>query len=91
MAQVSASTEKKEFKSAVSAINKDIKVLGSEMSKVTAKFGGNADSMDAARAKADVLTSNTTRKKKKIDTLRTVLKTRQKNLARTQTKQKTGR
>ncbi len=63
----------KEFKSAVAAINKDIKVLGSEMAKVTAQFGSNANSMEANRAKADVLSKQYDTQKKKVETLRTAL------------------
>ena len=35
----------REFKKAVTGINKDLSVLGSEMKKVTAQFDGNANSI----------------------------------------------
>ena len=43
-----------EYKKAITSINKDLSVLGSEMKKVTAQFSGNADSMEALTAKQDV-------------------------------------
>ena len=78
----------KEFKSAVSSINKDMKFLGSEMSKFTAKFGSNSDSMDAARAKADVLSKQYDAQKKKIDTLRTALENSSKEFGENSSKTK---
>ena len=54
----------KEFKKAVSGINKDLAVLGSEMGKVTAQFGSNANSMDALKSKSDVYTRQIEKQKK---------------------------
>lgn len=45
----------KAFKQSVTAINQDIKVLASEMSKVAAEFADNARGIDALTAKQDVL------------------------------------
>ena len=45
----------KEFKSAVTEINRSMTVLGSEMKKVTAQFADNGDSIEALTAKQDVL------------------------------------
>lgn len=63
----------KEFKSAISGINKDLAVLGSEMGKVTAQFGSNAGSMDALKAKSEVYNKQIEEQKKKIETLKQAL------------------
>jgi len=63
----------KEFKKAISDINKDLAVLGSEMGKVTAQFGTNANSMDALKAKSEVYNKQIEEQKKKIDTLKVAL------------------
>lgn len=63
----------KEFKKAVSGINKDLAVLGSEMGKVTAQFGSNANSMDALKAKSEVYNKQIDEQKKKIETLKSAL------------------
>ena len=60
----------KEFKQAISGINKDLSVLGSEMGKVTAQFGSNANSMDALKAKSEVYNKQIDEQKKKIETLK---------------------
>lgn len=44
----------KEFKAAVENINKDIRVLGSEMKKVSADFNANGASLEALTSKQDV-------------------------------------
>ena len=62
-----------DFKRAISGINKDINVLGSEMKKVTAQFADNADSMEALTAKQDVYNKRADEQKKKIDTITTAL------------------
>ncbi len=56
----------KEFKSAISGINKDLSVLGSEMGKVTAEFGTNKSSIEALTAKSDVYNKQIDEQKKKI-------------------------
>lgn len=63
----------KEFKSAVQGINKDLTVLGSEMKKVTSEFSGNANSMDALKAKTDVYNKQIDEQKKKVETLTNAL------------------
>lgn len=63
----------KEFKQAISGINKDLAVLGSEMGKVTAQFGSNANSMDALKAKSEVYNKQIEEQKKKIETLKAAL------------------
>ena len=62
-----------DFKRAVAGINKDLTVLGSEMGKVTAQFGSNANSMEALTAKADVYNKQIEEQKKKIDLIRAAL------------------
>lgn len=63
----------KEFKSAISNINKDLSVLGSEMTKVSAQFGANADSMEALTAKQNVYNKQIDEHKKKIEVLKEAL------------------
>jgi|LSQX01.3.fsa_nt_gb phage-related protein len=63
----------REFKQAISGINKDLSVLGSEMGKVTAQFGSNANSMDALKAKSEVYNKQIDEQKKKIETLKAAL------------------
>lgn len=63
----------KEFKSAISGINKDLAVLGSEMGKVTAQFGTNAGSMDALKVKSEVYNKQIDEQKKKVETLKQAL------------------
>lgn len=63
----------KEFKQAISAINKDVAVLGSEMGKVTAQFASNAGGMDALKAKSEVYNKQIDEQKKKIETLKQAL------------------
>ncbi len=59
----------KEFKNAITGINKEMSVLGSEMKKVTAQFSDNEDSVEALTAKQKVLNSQVDEQKNKIDTL----------------------
>lgn len=63
----------KGFKQAVSDINKDLSVLGSELKKVTAQFDTNSNSMDALRAKSDVYNKQIDAQKQKIETLKAAL------------------
>ena len=44
----------KDFKKAVSGINKDLSVLGTEMQKVTAKFSGNEKSMESLTVQSEL-------------------------------------
>lgn len=64
----------KEFRRAVSEINKDIEILASEMGKVTAEFEGNANSLAALTAKQDVLGRQMLNQSEKVDKLRAALK-----------------
>lgn len=61
------------FKQAISGINKDMAVLGSELGVVTAKFGKNADSMEALTAKQSVYNKQADEQRKKIDVLKSAL------------------
>lgn len=63
----------KEFKNAVSNINKDLSVLGSEMKKVTAQFDGNEKSIESLTAKSDVYNRQIDTQKKKIDEIKKAL------------------
>lgn len=63
----------KEFKKAVTGINKDLTVLGSEMKKVTAQFDGNANSMAALTAKQDVYNKRADEQRKKIEVITAAL------------------
>lgn len=78
----------KEFKQAISAINKDMAVLGSEMAKVTAQFGNNAESMEALKAKSEVYNKQIEEQKKKIETLKAALENSAKEYGENDTKTK---
>ena len=62
-----------EFKKAISDVNKDLTVLGSEMGKVTAEFYDNAKSMDSLTAKSEVYNKQIAEQKNKIVLLNTAL------------------
>ncbi len=64
----------KEFKNAISNINKEMSLLGSEMKKVTAQFSDNANSMSALTSKNKVLTSQVEEQRNKVNTLQDALK-----------------
>lgn len=64
----------KEFRQAVSAINQDIKVMASEMDKVSASFEGNANSLEALTAKQDVLGRQLLNERDKVEALKAALK-----------------
>ena len=63
----------KAYRQAISQINLDLKVLASEMSKVTAEFGKNDTSTTTLTAKSKVLNEQIERQKGKIETLRGAL------------------
>ena len=67
-----------EFKKAITGINKDLNVLGSEMKKVTAQFDGNADSMEALTAKQDVFNKRADEQRKKIEVMTDALESAKK-------------
>lgn len=58
-----------DFKKAITGINKDLTVLGSEMKKTTAQFDGNADSMEALTAKQEVYNKRANEQRKKIEVM----------------------
>jgi len=63
----------KEFKKALSDINQQFKVLGSEMKLATSEFGKNETSVESLSAKDEVLTKQIDAQKEKIETLRKAL------------------
>lgn len=64
----------KEFKKAISSINMDMKVLGSELSKTASEFSGNKDSVEALTAKNEVFNKQIDKQKEKIEELEKALK-----------------
>ena len=69
----------KEYKAALSEMSSGLKVLQSEMRKVSAEYADNADSAEALSAKNDVLQRQILTQKEKVDALRDALE----NAART--------
>lgn len=63
----------KAYRQAISQINSDLKVLASEMSKVTAEFGKNNTSTSSLASKSKVLNEQIERQKEKIETLKGAL------------------
>lgn len=63
----------KQFKQAISDINKNMSVLGSELTKVSAQFGNNANSLDGLKAKQEVYNKQVEEHKKKIEQLKLAL------------------
>lgn len=63
----------KEFRQAISGINNEMKVLGSEMNKVSAEFSGNANSVDALKAKNEVLNKEIEKQTEKVRLLKGAL------------------
>lgn len=63
----------KAYRQAISQINSDLKVLASEMSKVTAEFGKNNNSTSSLASKSKVLNEQIERQKEKIETLKGAL------------------
>ncbi len=64
----------KEFKNALRDINRDFKVLGSEMKLVTSQFDKQDKSIQAITARNEVLNKEIDEQKNKISTLETALK-----------------
>ena len=60
----------KEYRAALREIDSGLRVLKSEMSKVTAEFSGNEDSVEALTAKNDVLSRTISTQEDKINQLR---------------------
>lgn len=63
----------KEYKQAISEIGSGMKVLDSEMRKVSSAYAQNADSVEALNAKNDVLGRKISTQKEKIEYLRAAL------------------
>lgn len=63
----------KEFKKALSDINSQFKVLGSEMKLATSQFDKNESSVESLTSKNEVLTKQIDAQKDKIETLRKAL------------------
>ena len=63
----------KEFKKALSDINSQMKVLGSEMKLVDSAFDSQDKSVEALTARNNVLNKNIDAQKQKIETLRQAL------------------
>lgn len=63
----------KEYKQAISEMNSGLSVLNSEMKKVTAQYQDNADSVEALKAKNDVLERTLISQKEKVEELRKAL------------------
>lgn len=64
----------KDFKQALSDINKNFKVLGSEMKLVASQFEKNDNSIGALSSRNEVLNKQIDEQKNKIETLRAALK-----------------
>lgn len=64
----------KDFKQALSDINKNFKVLGSEMKLVASQFEKNDNSISALSSRNEVLNKQIDAQKNKIETLRAALK-----------------
>lgn len=78
----------KEFKSAVSSINKDLSVLGSEMGKISAEYSQNGKSMDALTAKSSTYNKQVETQGKKVQTLTTALESAKKEYGENSTQAK---
>ena len=63
----------KEFKKALSEINQNFKVLGSEMKLVSSQFDKNDKSVDALTARNQVLNKEIEEQKSKIELLKQAL------------------
>ena len=63
----------KEYKQALSELNKGNQVLASEMKKLQAQFKGNEDSTEALTAKGEVLEKQLLQQRDKVETLRQAL------------------
>lgn len=64
----------KEYKQAISELNQGNRVLASEMKLLQEQYKGNEGSMEALRAKSDVLERQLSQQRDKVQTLREALK-----------------
>lgn len=78
----------KEFKRAVTSVNQDLRVLSSEMGKVTAEFNNNSKSVESLTTKQGVFNKQIDEQKKKIETLRTALENASKEFGETDSRTK---
>lgn len=62
-----------EYKQSINNVNKSMSVLKSELKAVTAEFDGNANSIDALRAKNEVLMKQQSEQERKLSLLRGAL------------------
>ena len=62
-----------QYRKAISQISAELKVMGSEMSKVTAEFGKNNTSTEALLKTNENLTNKINKQKEKIDILKSAL------------------
>ena len=74
--------KKKEFKKAISGINKELGVLGSEMKKVSAQYSGNKNSVKSLSATHEVLTKKVDTQKDKVESLKKALENSKKAIRR---------
>ncbi len=63
----------KDFKRAVSSINTDLKVLGSELQKTESEYKGNENSLSALTAKSEQYNKIAEEQRKKIEILKTAV------------------
>ncbi len=62
-----------QYKQAIAEINRGNQVLNAEMKKLSEQYKGNEDSMEAMRAKSDLLQRQLQQQRDKIETLRAAL------------------
>ena len=60
----------REFKKALSGINEEMKLLGSEMKLVASEFDANDKSVKALKSQYNVMSSEVDAQRKKVDTLK---------------------
>lgn len=72
-----------EFKRAITSVNREMSVLGSEMNKVSAEFRDNSSTVEALTAKGDVLQRTLSTQRDKVDTLRAALQNASKEFGET--------
>ncbi len=76
----------KEFRQAITGINSDMKVLASEMKKVSAEFLDNNDSVEALSAKDEVLNKQLDKQKEKVEALKLALENAEKQYGENDTR-----
>ena len=81
----------REFKSALAEINRNFKVLGSEMKLVQSQFDKNDNSIEALTARNNALNKQIDAQKEKISTLKNALKILPSLSAKTTSARRNGR